>query len=54
MSVADYDSGQEAVYLLCSPENAKRLMAAVARDRAGQGSIRTNTSELSELVGGEK
>jgi len=31
MSADDYDSWQETVYLLRSPENAKRLMEAVAR-----------------------
>ncbi|WP_329384934.1 type II toxin-antitoxin system prevent-host-death family antitoxin [Streptomyces sp. NBC_01351] len=35
MSADDYDSGQETVYLLRSPANAQRLMAAVARDREG-------------------
>lgn len=48
MSASDYDSWQETVYLLSSPENARRLMDAVARDRttlsaspAPQGSART-------------
>ena len=31
MSADDYDSWQETVYLLRSPENARRLMEAVAR-----------------------
>ncbi len=35
MSADDYDSWQETVYLLRSPENARRLMEAVARDKAG-------------------
>lgn len=35
MSADDYDSWQETVYLLRSPENARRLMEAVARDRVG-------------------
>lgn len=34
MSADDYDSWQETVYLLRSPENARRLMDAVARDKA--------------------
>lgn len=33
MSAADFDSWNETVYLLQSPENARRLMDAVARDR---------------------
>ena len=36
MSAADYDSWQETVYLLRSPENARRLMEAVARDKASR------------------
>ncbi|MGO8770719.1 type II toxin-antitoxin system Phd/YefM family antitoxin, partial [Mycobacterium sp.] len=35
MAADDYDSWQETVYLLRSPENARRLMEAVARDKAG-------------------
>lgn len=34
MSAADDDSWQETVYLLSSPDNARRLMEAVARDKA--------------------
>ncbi|WP_006244018.1 type II toxin-antitoxin system Phd/YefM family antitoxin [Mycolicibacterium tusciae] len=34
MSAADYDSWQETVYLFRSPENARGLMEAVARDKA--------------------
>jgi antitoxin YefM len=33
MSADDYDSWQETVYLLRSPENARRLMEAVAREQ---------------------
>ena len=36
MSADDYDSWQETVYLLRSPENARRLMEAVARDKTSQ------------------
>ena len=36
MSADDYDSWQETVYLLRSPENARRLMEAVARDKANR------------------
>lgn len=39
MSAEDYDAWQETVYLLRSPANARRLMEAVARDRAGSHSI---------------
>lgn len=34
MSAQDYDSWQETVYLLRSPENARLLMQAVGRDKA--------------------
>lgn len=34
MSADDYDAWQKTVYLLRSPENARRLMEAVARDKA--------------------
>lgn len=33
MSADDYDSWQETVYLLRSPENARRLIEAVSRDK---------------------
>ncbi len=36
MSAADFDSWQETIYLLRSPENARLLGEAVARDRAGE------------------
>ena len=39
MSADDYDPWQETVYLLRSPENARRLMEAVARDRAGTAGV---------------
>ena len=52
MSADDYDSWQETVYLLRSPENAKRLMEAVARDRAGHPGITTSADELREMAGG--
>jgi antitoxin YefM len=57
MSAADYDSWQETVYLLRSPENARRLMEAVARDktsrRAEAGYIKS-IDELEELAGGQE
>jgi antitoxin YefM len=56
MSADDYDSWQETVYLLRSPENARRLMEAVARDRAGQPAPATYTKsieDLQEMAGGE-
>lgn len=37
MSAQDYDSWQETVYLLQSPENARLLMQAVGRDKARRG-----------------
>ena len=54
MSADDYDSWQETVYLLRSPENAKRLMEAVARDRAGHSGITTSVDELQEMAGGQE
>lgn len=53
MSADDYDSWQETVYLLRSPENARRLMEAVARDRQGQATPTTSIETLRELAGGE-
>jgi antitoxin YefM len=56
MSADDYDSWQETVYLLRSPENARRLMEAVARDKAGDPTSpgRTTTiDELQEIAGNE-
>ncbi|MGB6205729.1 type II toxin-antitoxin system Phd/YefM family antitoxin [Mycobacterium sp.] len=54
MSANDYDSWQETVYLLRSPENARRLMEAVARDKAGQSVPATSLDELREMAGGEE
>lgn len=34
MSEEDFNSWQETIYLLRSPENARRLYAAIAEDRA--------------------
>ena len=53
MSAADYDSWQETVDLLRSPENARRLMEAVARDRAGApAEYTTSLDELWEMADG--
>lgn len=54
MSADDYDSWQETVYLLRSPENAKRLMEAVARDRADHVGVDSSLAELREMAGGEE
>lgn len=57
MSAADYDSWQETVYLLRSPENSRRLMEAVARDKASQpGPARYTKSidDLRAMAGGEE
>jgi antitoxin YefM len=51
MSAADYDSWQETIYLLRSPANARRLMEAVARDRAGSAGITKTMEELDTLAG---
>ncbi|MCH0541871.1 type II toxin-antitoxin system Phd/YefM family antitoxin [Streptomyces sp. MUM 203J] len=53
MSAEDYDSWQETVYLLRSPENARRLMEAVARDRAGAPTVTRTMEELQAMVGDE-
>lgn len=56
MSAQDYDSWQETVYLLRSPENARRLMEAVARDKAAladSASHATTIDELEEMAGGQ-
>lgn len=53
MSADDYDSWQETIYLLRSPANARRLMEAVARDRAGQADVAKTMEELHALVGEE-
>ena len=57
MSADDYDSWQETVYLLRSPENARRLMEAVARDRASHTSpagYSKSIDELQEMAGGQE
>jgi antitoxin YefM len=57
MSAADYDSWQETVYLLRSPENARRLMEAVARDKASRTAPANHTKsidELEEMAGGQE
>jgi antitoxin YefM len=54
MSADDYDSWQETVYLLRSPENARRLMDAVARDKAGHMGVVKSVDELREMAGGEE
>jgi antitoxin YefM len=57
MSAADYDSWQETVYLLRSPENARRLMEAVARDKTtspAPASYTKSIDELQEMAGGQE
>lgn len=56
MSAADYDSWQETVYLLRSPENARRLMEAVARDKApgARSPVEVSLEGLEELAGGQE
>lgn len=54
MSADDDDSWQETNYLLRSPENAKRLMEAVARDKAGQSESTKSIDELREMAGGQE
>lgn len=40
LSLADFNSMEETAYLLRSPANAKRLIAAVKRLNAGKGKVR--------------
>lgn len=54
MAAEDYDAWQETVYLLRSPANARRLMAAVARDRAGESAVTKTMDELWEMAGGDE
>jgi antitoxin YefM len=57
MSAADYDSWQETVYLLRSPENARRLMEAVIRDKANRPAPTSHIKsidELEEMAGGQE
>jgi antitoxin YefM len=58
MSADDYYSWQETVYLLRSPENARRLMEAVARDKASDypapATYTKSIGELRELAGGQE
>ena len=51
MAASDFDSWQETIYLLRSPANARRLMEAVARDRAGQATVVKTMEELKALAG---
>lgn len=50
MSAEDYDAWQETIYLLRSPANARRLMEAVARDKAGIGTTAKTIDELEALT----
>ena len=55
MSADDFESWQETVYLLRSPENARRMMEAVARDRARPSDSRAVTiEELRSMAGGQE
>ncbi|MFD4181416.1 type II toxin-antitoxin system Phd/YefM family antitoxin [Rhodococcus sp. NPDC058514] len=40
VSLDDYESLKEAAYLLRSPENARRLLAAIDRLESGEGVVR--------------
>jgi len=51
MSAEDFDSWEETIYLLRSPANARRLMEAVARDKAGLSGIAKSMDELKALTG---
>ena len=51
MSAEDYDSWQETIYLLRSPANARRLMAAIARDKDSRPAVTKTMDELEDLAG---
>jgi antitoxin YefM len=51
MSAEDFDSWEETIYLLRSPANARRLMEAVARDKAGLADVAKAMDELKALTG---
>lgn len=52
MSARDYDSWQETVYLFRSPENARTLMEAVARDKVSHPAPVSKThDDLQEMIG---
>lgn len=40
VALADYESLKESAYLLKSPENARRLLAAITRLENGEGVVR--------------
>lgn len=54
MSADDFDAWQETIYLLRSPANARRLMEAVARDKAGSATVGVSTEELENMAGGQE
>jgi antitoxin YefM len=55
MSADDYRSWQETVYLLRSPANAARLMAAIAADKAAETPVIEKTmEELEAMLEGEE
>ena len=47
MSLDDYESWQEAIHLLSSPENARRLFDSVATEKNGNPKVR-------ELIGAKR
>ncbi|MFC9289254.1 type II toxin-antitoxin system Phd/YefM family antitoxin [Streptomyces sp. NPDC057052] len=51
MSADGYEAWQETIYLLRSPANARRLIEAVARDRAGASTVTKTVEELRDLAG---
>ncbi len=50
ISAAELASLEETAYLLRSPKNAERLLTALSRSRAGEGSVQT-VADLRAEVG---
>ncbi|WP_306366227.1 type II toxin-antitoxin system Phd/YefM family antitoxin [Nocardiopsis sp. CC223A] len=50
MSEEDWNGWMETVYLMRSPANASRLLAAIARDQAGGEEVDVTLDELSDMA----
>jgi antitoxin YefM len=50
MSEEDWNGWMETVYLMRSPANASRLLAAIARDQSGDEEVDVTLDELSDMA----